>query len=71
MPQNLESTHGFPKLAAPAKRALAGAGYSKLEQLTKASEAELLQLHGMGPKAMKQLHEALEAKGLSFAKKER
>lgn len=39
-------------LAKPAQRALEGAGYLRLEQFTKLSEAEVLQLHGMGPKAM-------------------
>jgi hypothetical protein len=58
----------FPaKLAAPARRALAQAGYSRLEQLTGISETELLQLHGMGPKAIAQLRLALAASGLAFA----
>ena len=54
-------------LAKPAQRALAGAGYSHLEQLTRVSEKELLALHGMGPKALRLLREALAEKGLSFA----
>jgi hypothetical protein len=54
-------------LSAPARRALVGAGYLRLEQLTRISEAELKQLHGVGPKAINLLHRALEAKGLSFA----
>lgn len=54
-------------LSKPAQRALAGAGYSQLEQLTQASEKEILALHGMGPKAMRLLREALAEKGLSFA----
>lgn len=54
-------------LAAPARRALVGAGYVRLEQLTKVSEAEIKQLHGIGPNALKQLRRALDAKGLSFA----
>lgn len=57
----------FPKLAAPAQRALAGAGYAHLEQLTKVTEAELGKLHGMGPNALKTLRQALTDKGLSFA----
>ncbi len=58
----------FPDgLAQPALRALDGAGYSRLEQLTKTSEAELKRLHGIGPKALDQLRHALAAKGLSFA----
>jgi len=57
----------FPKLAQPALRALAGAGYSRLEQLTQIKESELKRLHGIGPNALKQLHFALEEKGWSFA----
>ncbi len=54
-------------LASPARRALHAAGYQHLEQLTKASEAEVERLHGMGPRAMDQLRLALDAHGLSFA----
>ena len=57
----------LPKLAAPAQRALAQAGISHLEQLAKMREAELRQLHGIGPNAIKQVRKALAAKGLSFA----
>lgn len=58
----------WPKgVAAPAQRALAAAGYTQLEQLTAATEAELRALHGMGPKAIRLLQEALHAKGLSLA----
>jgi hypothetical protein len=55
------------KLSAPARRALLGAGYVRLEQLTRVSEAEIKRLHGIGPNALKQLSLALDAKGLSFA----
>ena len=55
------------ELAAPAQRALVGAGYLRLEQLTKVSETQLKQLHGIGPNALKTLRRALDAKGLSFA----
>ena len=54
-------------LSAPARRALVGAGYLRLEQLTKVSETEIKQLHGIGPNAIKKLRHALAAKGLSFA----
>jgi effector-binding domain-containing protein len=57
----------FPKIGKPALRALVYAGYSRLEQLTQVSEKELLALHGMGPKAVRLLHEALAVKGWSFA----
>jgi ABC-type uncharacterized transport system YnjBCD ATPase subunit len=54
-------------LARPARRALADAGYTRLEQLTAISEAEIAHLHGIGPNARKQLRRALAAHGLSFA----
>lgn len=57
------------KLSQPAQRALAGAGIQNLKQLSKFSEKEIKELHGIGPNAMKKLSEALAAKGLSFAKK--
>jgi hypothetical protein len=56
----------LPKLASPARRALAGAGITQLVQLTRMSAAELSQLHGIGPNAIKTLRLALEEKGLSF-----
>ena len=56
-----------PKLGKPAQRALAAAGYVRLEQLTRVSEAQVQRLHGLGPKALDQLRHALAAKGLSFA----
>ena len=61
--------NGFPlKLAKPAQRALASAGYTRLDQLTTVTETDLAKLHGMGPKALGQLREALAAVGKSFAK---
>jgi hypothetical protein len=54
-------------LARPAQRALANAGYTRLEQLTEVSEAEIKQLHGIGPDALTKLRQALAAHGLSFA----
>lgn len=55
------------KLSAPARRALAGAGIETLADLATHSEAEVLALHGMGPKAMTTLRQALAEAGLSFA----
>ena len=57
----------LPKLAAPARRALASAGYTDLEQLAAACEKDVAALHGMGPNAMKTLRQALQDKGLAFA----
>lgn len=61
-----QEASAFPKTGSPATRALEAAGYSHLEQLTKVSEAEIGQLHGMGPKALGILRETLKEKGLSF-----
>lgn len=64
-PDSLESD--LPKLAAPAVRALKGAGITRLEQLTAYSESETQALHGMGPNAMNTLRSALTDRGLTFA----
>jgi uncharacterized protein YdhG (YjbR/CyaY superfamily) len=62
-----QRTNFPPGISKPALRALEAAGYSSLEHLTKVTEAELSGLHGMGPKALRVLREALEAEGMSFA----
>ena len=56
----------LPKLAAPARRALHGAGYTRLEDLTKVTESDVMKLHGMGANAMQVLRDALAERGLSF-----
>ncbi|MBC7814210.1 MAG: DNA-binding protein, partial [Burkholderiales bacterium] len=38
----------------------------RLEQLAKVSEAEIKELHGIGPNALDALRKALVSKGLSF-----
>lgn len=51
----------FPRgLARPALRALAGAGYTSLNQLRKVKDEDLLKLHGMGPNARRIIREALK-----------
>jgi hypothetical protein len=55
------------ELAQPARRALAAAGIQRLKQLTRFSEAEIKQLHGIGPNALTQIRRALASQGLSFA----
>ena len=55
-------------LSAPAQRALAAAGITRLEQFTTISEAELMNLHGMGPKAIETIKQSLRENGLAFAK---
>ncbi len=51
----------------PARRALAEAGYTRLEQLTEVREAGILKLHGVGPKAVGEIRRALAEKGMMFA----
>jgi DNA-directed RNA polymerase alpha subunit len=65
--RNDQQSSDLPKLARPAQRALAEAGIQRLKQLTRFSEHEIKRLHGIGPNALKQLRQALSAKGLSFA----
>jgi hypothetical protein len=61
-----EDDTGFPRLSAPARRALSGAGYTSLDQLAQISESDLKTLHGMGPTAIAALRAALAERGLSF-----
>jgi DNA-directed RNA polymerase alpha subunit len=64
----VEPNNNFaPNLSQPALNALEHAGYKKLEDLTSVTEAEVLALHGMGPKGIRMLREALAEKSLSFA----
>lgn len=67
-PERHESAQNLPTgLGKPAARALAAAGYTHLEQFTSVKEADLLKLHGVGPKAIRLLRSALNAQGLAFA----
>jgi predicted Fe-Mo cluster-binding NifX family protein len=59
--------HDFPKIGRPATSALLHAGYTSLDGLAKVRGADILKLHGMGPKAMGILRQALADKGLAFA----
>ena len=61
------TANDLPKLAAPAQRAFAAANIQRLEQLTHFTEAQIKQLHGIGPNALAALRQALADKGLSFA----
>jgi hypothetical protein len=56
----------LPRIGAPATGALAAAGYTELGRLGGVPEAELLRLHGVGPKAVRILREALQERGLSL-----
>jgi predicted flap endonuclease-1-like 5' DNA nuclease len=56
----------LPAIGRPATNALAAAGITTLAQVAELSEAELRALHGVGPKAVTILQEALAADGLAF-----
>ncbi len=49
-----------------ATRELSLAGLTSLDDLTTVAEAELLAIHGVGPKAVRILREELAARDLSF-----
>lgn len=55
----------FPNgLSGPALRALDTAGIHSLRALTRVSKADLLAMHGMGPKGVRVLVDALAERGL-------
>jgi predicted RecB family nuclease len=59
---------GFLSLiSAPARRSLEREGIKSLTQLAKYSEKELLELHGMGPKAIAKLKNILADNSISFS----
>lgn len=55
-------------LSAPARRALENANIKTLQDLTKFTEKELLNLHGLGPSSIPKLKMALAEAGLKFKK---
>lgn len=56
----------LPKISEPATRALHLIGVTNLEQVSEHTEKQISELHGMGPKGVRMLREALEQHGLSF-----
>ena len=56
----------LPKIGNPAIRALASVGISRLSQLKRMSESELMTLHGFGPYALKKIKQSLKEKGWSL-----
>ena len=65
--ENKATAGPFGKLGNPAQRALANAGITTLEELSKFTEKEILKLHGMGKASLPILKDALEQNGLVFA----
>ena len=57
-----------PKIGAPAARALAAAGITSYDELARRTAADLQALHGMGPKALAVLRDALAARDAPAAR---
>ncbi|GAB4051053.1 helix-hairpin-helix domain-containing protein [Catellatospora paridis] len=57
----------IPKISRPANDALALAGHTTLTAIAQLTKKDLLDLHGVGPKAIRILREALAERGLTFA----
>lgn len=53
-------------MGGPAARALNAAGYTELRQLAGVPASQLRTLHGMGPRALGVIQDALQAQGLSL-----
>ena len=63
-----DDAEGLPRaIGAPATRALTAAGLTRLDQLEGMPRRELLALHGVGPKAVRILDEALAERGTGLA----
>ncbi len=56
-----------PAIGRTATHALASAGLTRWDQLTAVRTADLLALHGVGPKAVRLLREGMAARGMAFA----
>ena len=55
-----ERDEALPKIGAPATRALAAAGVTSLADVRRSSLDDMAALHGVGPKAIRLLREALD-----------
>lgn len=60
------SNTDLPDIGRPAAGALTQAGVTGLEQVSQWSERQLLALHGVGPKAIRILRQALAERGMTF-----
>lgn len=61
-----EVSTDLPPIGRPATRALVAAGITGLDQVAARSEADLLELHGVGPRAVRILAGALADQGRSL-----
>ncbi len=63
---SLRDMTSLPAVGRPAANALELAGITSLEKAAEHTEEDILGLHGVGPKAVRILREALAASGLGF-----
>ena len=71
MPETHPNASAFPKgLSGPALRALAVSGIRSLDQLAGFTERDVSRLHGMGPKGVTMLRDALLAAGKHFKRRD-
>lgn len=66
--KNKKPDSEFPKIGAPALRALTNSKIKSLKDLSQWSEAEIMDLHGIGPSALPRLKQALKKAKLTFKK---
>ena len=65
--QEAKPRSGFLSLLSnPARRALEHEGITTLHKLSAFTERDILRLHGMGPRSIPVLREALQSQGLTF-----
>lgn len=62
----ISSLYVLPTVGVPATRAPQAAGYTELRQLAGARRADLAYLHGMGPKGLGLIEDALKEHGLNL-----
>ena len=65
--QDKPETGFLSLLSGPARGALEYEGISTITKLSEYSERDILKLHGVGPKSLPTLRQALEEAGLAFA----
>jgi len=56
----------LPSIGAPARRALEAAGVTTLAQVATWTAADLGDLHGVGPRAVRLLREAMAERSITF-----
>ncbi len=62
-----EQIGDLPRIGRPANSALLEAGITTLDEVARVGRRRLLSMHGVGPKAVRILDEALKERGVEFA----